>query len=241
MAVFKDVKVYAHGYDLSGDLNACAFEYGADMLDGTKFGHGTRVNSPGLATARLSHEGHWRANGTDAPDDVIFPRIGTANVIATVSPQTGAVGEVAYFFQAVHSEYSLGGAIGDLLPFSVVAEGDNGVPPIRGKILQAAGSVTATGTGTAVEIGAAASGQTLYAALHVFSASAADTLDVVIQSDVDSGFATPVTALTFAQQSAIGSAWASVAGPATDSFYRVSYTVGGTSPDFSFVVVLGVI
>lgn len=241
MGAIKNTKVYLDGFDLSGDLNASALDYGAEMLDATTFGNEARINTAGLYTARMNHEGHWRAGGT-GPDDSIYARLGTANAVVTLAPETGAVAEIAYTFRAVHSEYSQGGQVGAITPFSVTAEGDDGVPPVRGKILKAAGSVTATGTGTAVGVGAATSGQTVYAALHVISASGTSpTLDVVVQSDVDNTFTTPATVATFAQKTAIGSDWQTAAGPNTDTYFRVSYTVGGTSPSFSFIVVVGII
>lgn len=242
MAVLKDVTIYVDSADLSGELNAAALDLGSEMLDDTRFGADTRKNTAGLTTARMAHEGYWRANGVDGPDDFLFPNLGTRNVPATLCPEGASMGGLAFFFRTVQGEYSLGGQVGALLPFSVSAEGSDGVPPTRGKVLQPAGVVTATGTGAAVEIGAAGSGQTIYAALHVLSASGTSpTLDVEVQSDVDNTFGTPVTALTFGQQSAVGSDWQTVAGPNADTHYRVSYTVGGTNPEFSFVVVVGII
>ena len=234
MSVLKNTKVYMDGFDLSGDLNASNFDYGAEMLDGTHFGDEARVNEPGLATARLQHEGHWRAGGS-GPDDAIFSRIGTPNVVTTLCPESGAVGEVAYTFRAMHPEYSLGGQVGELTPFSVSAEGDEGIAPVRGTVLNAAGSVTASGNGTGVEIAGGAS----YAALHVLSASASDTLDVTVESDINGSFPSPVTVATFSQMSDTGSGWQAISGAGADTWFRVSYTLGGTDPDFSFVVVVG--
>jgi hypothetical protein len=241
MAALKNVRVFLDGYDLSGDLNAAAFDEGAAMLDGTHFGDNTRINTPGLLTARVQHEGHWRANGVDAPDDVLFPNFGVANAPTTLCPVTADVGSLAFFFRTAQAEYSLGGPVGELIPFSVAAESDEGLAAVRGKVLQAPGSVIASGTSTPVQVGAATADQTAYFVLHVLSASASDTLDVVVQSDVDAAFATPVTVATFAQQTAVGSAWIAVAGANSDTYYRVSYTLGGISPDFSFVVAAGVI
>lgn len=239
--VLINTKVYLAGFDLSGKLNACALTYSAEMQDATTFGNDTRINKGGLKTVRAEHQGYWDSDGTDEPDDILFSRIGTQNVPMTVVPQTGAVGEIAFTFRSIASEYTPGAAIGEMYAFGVSAEGSDGAPLVRGYVLKAAGSVTATGTGTAVEIGAATSGQTIYCALHVISASASDTLDVVVQSDVDANFGSPVTVATFAQQSAIGSDWQTAAGPNTDTFYRVSYTLGGTDPDFSFIVVVGIV
>jgi hypothetical protein len=234
-------KIYVAGFDLSGDLNAVALDYGADMLDGTTFGQTTRINVGGLKTTVAKCEGLYDVDGTDEPDDVIYSRIGTANVPVSICPTTGAVGEVAYLFRSVHTEYSVGGAIGDLLPFSVGAEGSDGAPPIRGYVMQASGSVTADANGTAVQLGAVSATQRLYGSLHVLSASAGDTLDITVESDTASNFPSATTVLTFGQLTTAGeSDWQSVAGAITDTWYRIAINVGGVGPDFSFVVTLGI-
>jgi hypothetical protein len=240
--VLTNIKCYLAGFDLSGKLNACALTYSAELQDATTFGNDTRINKGGIKAVRAEHQGYWDSDGADEPDDILFSRIGTQNVPMTISPETGAVGEIAFSFRSIASEYTPGAQIGEMYAFGVSADGSDGAPLVRGKVLKAAGSVTATGTGTAVQIGSTASGQTIYCALHVLSASGtAPTLDVAVQSDVDGAFLSPVTVATFSQQTAVGSDWQTAAGPNTDTYFRVSYTIGGTSPAFSFVVVVGVV
>lgn len=239
--VLTDAKLYVAGFDLSGDMNALALTYSADMLDGTTFGNDTRINKAGLKSIVAQHEGFWDSDGTDEPDDVFFSRIGTANVPVTICPTTGADGETAFIFRAVHSAYSPGAAVGDLLAFSVNMEGADGAPLVRATVLHPATARTASSVGTGRELGALTSAQTLYGSLHVIAASGtAPTLDVVVQSDTANTFASPVTQLTFAQQTGVGSDWQSLAGANADTWFRVSYTIGGTSPSFTFVVALGI-
>jgi hypothetical protein len=101
---------------------------------------------------------------------------------------------------------------------------------------------TVTGNGTARQLGLVGATQKLYASLHVVDASVADTLDVKIQSDDASGMGTPTDRITFTQATAVGAQYATpVSGPiATDTWWRVSYTIGGTSPSFKFAVVVGI-
>lgn len=237
--VLTNCKLWLAGYDLSGDMNALGLTYAAELQENTTFGSDTRTRAGGLKTIVAQHEGLWNANGSDGPDDVLFSRIGASNVPMSVAPTTGAAGEVAYTFRCALGNYVPGGQVGEMFRFSVSAEGSDGAPLVKGTVLHN-GTQTATGTGTGYLIGAASSGQRVYGALHVLSASASDTLDVVVQSDTASNFPSPVTALTFAQQTAVGSDWQSAAGPITDTYYRVSFTLGGTSPSFEFVVVLGI-
>lgn len=238
--VLTDSKLYVAGFDLSGQMNALGLDYSAEMLDATTFGADTRINAGGTKAIVAAHEGLWDSSTSAAPDPVIFSRVGTQNVPVTICPTTGADGEVAYIFRAIHSEYSPAASRGELLAFSVTMEGSDGAPLVRATVLQPAGAETTTGTGTGRELGAVSSSQSLYGALHVISASSGDTLDVIVESDEDNNFNTATTRLTFSEQSAVGSEWQSVAGAIADTFYRVSFTIGGTDPSFSFVVAVGI-
>lgn len=239
--VLTNCQIILAGYDLSGDSNAVALTYAAELQDATTFGDTTRVRKGGLKSIVGQVEGYWNANGTDGSDDAIFSRIGTANVPISLLPTDGTEGEAGYTCRTVSGEYVIGGEVGGMLPYSVSFEGSDGAPLVKGTVLINA-TKTATGTGTAFSVGAVSSTQTLYGALHVIGtpSGTAPTLDVVVQSDVDNTFATPVTQLTFAQQTARGSDWQTAAGPITDTYYRVSFTLGGTSPSFQFLVVLGI-
>jgi hypothetical protein len=68
------------------------------------------------------------------------------------------------------------------------------------------------------------------------------TLDVTVQSDDAEGFASPTTRLTFTQKSAIGAEFITpVAGPITDTWWRVSWAIGGTTPTFGIVACVGIL
>ena len=45
---------------------------------------------------------------------------------------------------------------------------------------------------------------------------------------------------TLTAATAAGSELVSLAGPLTDTFYRVDWTISGTTPSFSFAVVVGI-
>ncbi|HEY9416720.1 MAG TPA: hypothetical protein VIQ30_18350, partial [Pseudonocardia sp.] len=70
-------------------------------------------------------------------------------------------------------------------------------------------------------VGAVASGQFAYAALHVFSAGT--TMTVQVQSAATVGFASPTTRGTFSAATAVGGLWLTrVAGPITDTYWRLN-------------------
>lgn len=237
--VLENAKLWLGGYDLSGDMNALALEYGAEAQDNTTFGQDTHSFMGGLKTIRASHEGLW--NGGDGQvDDVLFARIASQNEPMSIAPETGADGETAYSFQSKVASYAPGAQVGELLAFNVSAEASAG-PLVRGTIMHNAARA-ASANGVARQLGAVAAGSKLYAALHVIAVSGSSpTLDVTVESDDGSGMASPSTQITFSQATALGAQWATpVAGAITDDWWRVAYTIGGGSPSFTFIVVIGI-
>lgn len=240
-SVLTDCRLYVGSNDLSGDVNSLAVEVGADLLDATTFGHGTRINRAGIRSVVASAEGLWDADGADAPDTVLHTMVGLQDVPVTICPTNGADGERAFLFRAVNGEYGPSAGYGELLGFSVSLEGSDGAPLVRGLVLRAAGLVGVSGVGTGRNLGAVGATQRLYGALHVLSGSGTTpTLDVRVESAPLADFVGATTRLTFAQATGATSDWRSLAGPVSDPWYRVSYTIGGTAPSFSFVVAVGI-
>lgn len=237
--VLKGQTVYLDGFNLTGDMNAIAINYAADMVDETTFGDNTHILKGGLKATTLAHEGFWEG-GADKVDDALFNRIGVANKPMSIGVETGADGELAYMLQAVLAEYNPQGSVGEMFAFSVTAEAsDAGL--IRGTIMHNS-TQASSGNGTARQLGALAAGQKMYAALHVIAASGSSpTLDVIIQSDDNSGMTSATNQITFTQAVAIGGQFDSVAGVVADDWWRVNFTIGGGGPSFTFVVVLGIL
>jgi hypothetical protein len=233
--VFKDAKIWLAGYDLSAYTNAVALNYGAEPLDNTTFGNTTRTHTGGLKIVSAGVDGYWHST----PDAGLFANIGVVDKPFSVAP-LGANGGQAFFFKAMKSSYTLGASVGELLGFG--AEASTTGPMIRGLLLYQ-GTVTATGTSTKYVLGARSATQVLWSALHITAVSGTSpTLDVVVQSDANSGAGGEVDQITFTQANAVGSQMLSDTGAVTDTYYRISYTVGGTgTPTFSFAVVAGII
>jgi hypothetical protein len=217
-------------------MNALGLEYSAEMLDNTVFGNTTRLNKGGLKVVAAAHEGLW-SGGVGNVDEVLWNDIAVANIPMSIGPEIGADGEVGYTFLANVAEYSPGAAIGEIFKFRVRAQATGDL--IRGTIMHNAAR-TASGNGTARQLGAITSIQKMYAALHVTAASVADTLDVKIQSDDAVGMGSPTDRITFAQKTAIGYEWKQLSGPITDDWWRVNYTIGGVAPSFTFILVIGI-
>lgn len=229
--VHTDCKLWLDGYDLSGSMNAIAVNYSADVLECTTFGDDTHKNLGGLKNVDAAHEGYW---DSATLDPLLFNNMGVSDKPMTISPTDGADGAPAYFFKSNQATYSTGGAVGEVLPFSVAGQLSDG-DLVRGTILLNIASVSSSGNGAGIQIGAVSATQSVHASLHVLGAGT--TLDVVVQSDADNTFATPTDQITFTQASAIGSEILSAAGAVTDTWWRINYTVSGS---FSFVVAIGI-
>lgn len=178
----------------------------------------------------------------DGLDETLFAALGTADV-----PQSFAigstVGSVGYTMKSLSTSYvPVTGAPGELAMASL--SGSSSGPIARGVMLASdTSTVSSSGAAAGVQIGALSSTQILYAGLHVVSAAGTTpTLDVVIQSDNADSFASPTSRITFSQTTPAANRTqaSSVAGAVTDDWWRVSYTLGGTTPVFGFSVIVGI-
>jgi len=236
-------KLWVGEYDLSGDMNAMRLSLTGQRQDNTRFGDDTEVGAGGLTTILMEHEGIWLAGGGDSVDDVLAAQMAVADLPISIGVETGADGEIGYLFRAMQGLYVPinAGVIGQMHRFRVSAEGSGGDRAVRSTIMHNA-TRTVSGNGTARQLGLVSATQKLYAILHVITASVGDTLDVTVESDTASGFISPLTQITFAQATGITKEYKTKAGPiANDDWFRVAYTIGGASPSFEFVVLVGVL
>jgi len=238
--VLTNARLWLDAFDLSGDLNKIALQYGAELQDATTFANqGGKARKGGLKSTSLALEGLW-SGGVDQVDEVLFGKIGVVGVPITVS-DTGIAGDPGSFsFLAGAAQYTPGASVGELLKFSLDAESSDDAL-IRGILLRNA-IETANGNGAAFAHGLVGSGQKLWATLHVLSVSGGGTWTWKIQSDT-SGFPSPIDRITFNAVTVKGSQWAvPVAGPiATDDNWRVTWSVaGGSGNSITVAVFMGI-
>jgi len=243
-----DAQILAGGYDVSGVTNQVALEYGAEALDDTHFGDTTRIAKGGLKTVELSLSGHMEYGDTSI-DKILFDNLGgpaSAEPIAdplSLIAEGGQFGEVGYFFRPLLTSFPpVSGEVGELVPYEAQLVSRTGAPLIRSEVMHDTDTArTATGNGSGSQIGALATAQdSMYLALHVIAASVADTLDITVESDDNSGFTSATTRITAVQATAVSAQYLSVAGPITDDWWRIVFTIGGTAPSFTFAALLGI-
>lgn len=223
------------GLDLSNSMNQVLLEHSADAKDSTCLGHTTRRRAGGLKQSIFSGAGFFEAA---EPDKSLFNAVGAADKVITVS-YSQSLGEVAYFLKAMLGEYQpLGADVGELAGFQLNAGCSDGAL-IRGTLMELS-TQSASGNGTGRQLGAVSATQRVYAALHVLSVSAGDTIDLKIQSDDNAGFSSPTDRITFSQASAVGAQFGSLAGAITDDYWRAVWTLGGASISIRFAVAIGI-
>lgn len=218
-----DATTYIGSYDMTGDGNEISLEMDVEELDSTVFGGGGyRGRKGGLKTVSLDYNGFYQA-GSGTIDDATFPNLGSAGQITTITPQ-GAEGGTAYMLQTGRFKYELFGEVGILTPFSLGMMHTDPIGIVRGQLTKAKGNVSATGaTGTALTLPAVGATEYLYATFHVFSAGT--TITAVVESDDSGAFGSATTQISFTGVTSAGGTWGTrVAGPITDTSYRLRVT-----------------
>lgn len=244
--VLIDARIFAGGVNISGQSNKVELNVELDEADATVFEperqaaagwkarHGTTLDAKGSAA------GLWAAGDPSAVDDAMWAALGTVDVWTVVDGR-GAVGDLAWTVRALNSKYSFGGDHGKLAPFEASWAGAGAVA--RGHVAHPHTQPrTAAGAGPDIPLAGVPAGQALYAGLHVLSVAGTDTptLSAVVESAGDAAFTAPSTRTAFAPAAGRGAQLVRVAGPITDTHFRVRWSVAGGSPSFLFVATLGV-
>ena len=238
--VLTNVRLFTGAADLTGVSNKLEISAEVEDKETTNFGSGGwKEFRGGIAATEISAEGQWEAGDPSLVDNERWTSLGGLGPW-TAGPDGAAVGNLAYFTNALSGKYVLGGEVGDVAPWT--GEAKSSWPLVRGQIAHPPGTArTATGTGTGAELGAVATGKQLYAALHVLSvAGTAPSITVEIESDDASGFPSAVSRISFDAATAAGGQIKRVAGPLTDTWFRPKWTISGTGPSFLFVAAIGI-
>ncbi len=236
--VFNDGKVFSGGYDLSDHVTSVNLEIMSEELDATTINSGGfREVLGGLRDSTLQLDGFYEA-GANKPDALLGASVGNELIVTTV-PDAG-VGNTAYFMKSRLFSYQMFGAVGEIAPFSITkSQSDDEV--VQGKI-EIDGALTATGNSTGVQLGAVGATEKIYVAIHCTAVSGTSTPTVTfkLQSDDNASFTSPTDVITFSDITAIGADYQSAAGAITDDYFRLNYTITGTSPSFSIHATIGI-
>lgn len=235
-----NTRIFGGAADLTGFSNKVSLMAEVEALDATTFGGtGWRQRAGGLSDASGSVEGFWDAGDPSKTDDRLWADLAKANPW-TFAPDGAAVGQLTYLTRMVQKNYKPGAGVGELFTFATDLVGDE--PLARGAVLHDAGTArTATGTGTVVQLGAVGAGQKMWCSLHVLSvAGTTPSITAKLQSATTGAFSSPTDRVTFSAATAVGGQWmGTAAGPITDTYWRLAWTITGTTPSFLLLAAAG--
>ncbi|MCZ4099844.1 hypothetical protein [Streptomyces sp. H39-C1] len=240
--VLLDVRLFAGGADLSGNSAKAEVMAEVEEKDATNYrSAGWKEVLGGLASSTINAEGQWEAGDLSKVDDASWAQLGGVGPW-TIGPTDAVVGSLAYLVNAMRASYKLGDKVGEVAPWSGKAAGS--WPVARGQIAHPPGTArTTSGTGTSLQLGAVPAGKRLYATVHVLSVAgtATPTITARVESDNATGFPSPVTQLTFTGATVRGGQILRTDGTAiADDWWRIAWTITGTTPSFLFAAALGI-
>lgn len=123
---FTNANLFVGGYELTTQHNQMGLEFSVEALDATVFGADTRTMKGGLKVAKLTGGGFFNA-GVGSVHQVFMDSHALSDVVIMLFPEAIGVGATStgsgYMMRAVELTYTHGGAVGDLHPFTVSAEG----------------------------------------------------------------------------------------------------------------------
>jgi hypothetical protein len=237
-----NMDIYVDSIDLAGFASQAQFDSVADQVEVTTLSSTWRQYIPGLNTHTLSVTGYQDFDTTAV--DQLLTGTGTGQNVVTFCPTNSgsAVADPAFMFTGrTATRTPLSGSIGDAAGFTMEWNGDGRA--VRGQVLHPSAARTTTASGTAATFTTPTTGQSIWATFHVLalSGTSTPTITFTIQTDDNVGFSSPTTRITSNAFTAIGSQFASVAGPfAGETHIRVAWTISGTTPSMTFFVAAGV-
>lgn len=231
--ILKDQRVFVAGKEVSQYTRAVSLSAAAEALDSTALNQDARAATAGLLSSEFSLS--LLFDDQAAMDSLVNSVHGSA-VLISVGVVAGADGEPVYFSRMVPlSSTPVQGAAGDLVQIDLGAQGADSL--YRGTIMAPLASRGSDGSGVVRQLGAASSKVVL--AAHVVSVSGTTpSLTIDAESDDNPGFTTPTARASLSGITAAGGYLTSAAGAVTDTYWRVSWTIGGASPSFTFIVYL---
>ena len=223
--VLTNATIWYGGYDLTGATNEITMNAASAEKPVSRFGDTVEATYPGAMTVGVEAKGFWDST-LDGPQFTQLTAPSTSWPL-TICPDGGDAGELAYSVRAHSFNYStFEVAWGQSLPFRLSAKAVSGSYLSRGTVGIPKATYSASFNGTKYQLGAVSASQKLVASMHVFSKSA--LWDVDIESDADAGGGGETVRGSFSQiatspkQEVI-----EIAGPITDTYWRVAVTETG--------------
>ena len=228
-------RFYVNGFDLSAFLKRVSGSEEIEALDSTTLGATAKTYLPGLIDATLSAEGLF-SGAVAATDAVLSAAVrGRTPVLWNWLPAGDINGVSGYGMSAISTTYDIETPVDELVSVTAEAQSNTGLERVQ--ILHPLAVQTATGNGVPRDHGTATNnGGVAY--LQVAAASGTTpNLTVRIQHSVDNSVWVDLVTLT-GVAAANNAQRLTVAGT-VNRWVRVTWTITGTDPSFTFFAAFG--
>jgi hypothetical protein len=230
MPVIKDAQIWYGGYDLTSTASEVSIDATVSPVAVTTFGDGGNVvNIAGLHDASASV---MTFLDPLISEPALSGGLGTIDILTVSAFPTGGVltaGDQCYAMRGFLKSDKQPMKVGEAARIDASLMGSQREGILRGSILAPSTEISATGNGTVVNLGAQTSPAVAYLGIHVFAVTGNRTVTIKLQSAAAVGFASPTDRITTGAISATGSTFATSSTATTNAFWRVTYTVGGTT------------
>lgn len=230
MPVLKDSQIWYGGYDLTSTASEVSIDATVATVAVTTFGDGGNVvNIAGLQDASASV---MTFLDPLISEPALSGGLGTIDLLTVSAFPTNGVltaGDQCYALRGLLKSEKQPLKVGDAarIDATLVEAQSEGI--LRGSVLVPSTSVSATGNGSVVNLGAQTSPAVAYLGIHVFGITGDRTVTVKLQSAAAVGFASPTDRVTTGVLSAKGSTFATSTTATTNAYWRATYTLGGTT------------
>lgn len=242
--VITDADIFAGSYEFSCYTASVKTEVQVAEVDFTTMcSGGWKAVKGGLKNWSAEVEGFndLDESGGSSIDKRNWSQLGSTDPYG-ICHTTAADGGVCYFGNGLLSSvYPQGPEVGAAGKLSAKWAGSSAF--VRGQVA-VNGAKSSTGSGTALDFGASLStSMNVYAAIWVtaISGTGTPTITVKVQSDDNSGFTSATDRITFSAVTAIGAQWATpIAWVSGERYWRMVWTVSGTTPSLTTVGMIGI-
>lgn len=129
--VFRNAKILIDGAELAASFtDGPSVEISVEMLDETAHGDDSRVNKGGLGTVTISGSGNCEF-GSGNVADILWNRVGVDGTVLAIFAdgiEEGTTSEKGFALLGVLEDFTVGGSVGALLPFSFTAQSRGVIP-----------------------------------------------------------------------------------------------------------------
>lgn len=236
MPILRDCAIWYGGYDLTSAANEVSIDSSFTTIPVTTFADSGNVkNIAGIEDATVNVMTFLEPAISEPA--ITSNRGGVIDLFTACAFPTGGTvtaGDRVYAIRGLLKSYKEPMKVGDAARIDATLEAAQAEGLMQGMVLAPSTTVSASGNGTSVSLGAQAAGTTVYFGVHVFAVSGNRTITAKLQSASSSGFGTPNDRVTLGSISAVGDAFGSSTTATTDANWRISYTIGGSSGSLTF-------